>query len=105
MTGNGIVLAEFPEWKDWWPSCLREIFLAHPNVLRAEVYDDWSKIGRERRMRLAPRDIREFISVAVNWPVILSISLKRLWDGLEVAYHRCPPNLLPPLPFLINMIL
>ena len=31
-------LAEFPNSKYWWPSCMRDIFLAHLNVLKTSIY-------------------------------------------------------------------
>ena len=38
VIGNGLVLAEFPGCKDWWPSWMREILLARLNVLKTIVY-------------------------------------------------------------------
>ena len=45
-------LAEFPGWKDWWPSCMREILLVRSNVLKTNI-----KIYQAKKVWVKPSQI------------------------------------------------
>ena len=41
-------LAEFPESKYWWPSCMRDIFLVFRNVLKTSVLPEcWNGVNAQ----------------------------------------------------------